>query len=94
MSESTEVNGAQRQMLYGTVASDKMQKTIVVSVERRIKHPVYGKIMKLHKKYKAHDPEEKANVGDEVSIRACRPLSKQKRWELVEILRVNEEAQA
>jgi small subunit ribosomal protein S17 len=65
------------------VVSDKMQKTVVVSVERRVMHPVYKKIIRRSKKYAAHDEENRCKAGDVVTIRECRPLSKRKRWEVV-----------
>jgi small subunit ribosomal protein S17 len=69
--------------LKGTVVSDKMAKTIVVEVKRFIKHPKYGKYFNLSKKYKAHDEVGKAKLGDEVTIRECRPLSKDKHFEVI-----------
>jgi small subunit ribosomal protein S17 len=75
-----------RKMRIGTVVSDKMEKTIVVSVETRIKHPLYGKIVKTSKKYKAHDENNEAKIGDVVRMMETRPLSKDKRWRLVEII--------
>ena len=63
-----------------------MDKTVVVSVERRITHPVYGKIMRRSKKYYAHDEKNEAKKGDKVSIEETRPLSKTKRWRLVEVV--------
>ena len=67
--------------------SDKMEKTIVVSVEKRVLHPVYKKYVRRAKKYKAHDPENTARIGDQVQIEETRPLSKDKRWKLKEIVR-------
>lgn len=75
-----------RKTRTGVVVSDAMDKTVVVSVERRITHPVYGKIMRRSKKYYAHDDKNEAKKGDKVSIEETRPLSKTKRWRLVEIL--------
>ena len=75
-----------RKMRVGTVVSDKMQKTIVVAIERRVQHPVYGKMVKRTKRVKAHDGENTAKVGDTVRIMETRPLSKDKRWRLVEIV--------
>lgn len=75
-----------RKELVGTVVSDKMDKTIVVLVERQFPHPLYGKRIKKSKRYYAHDPENKAKIGDVVRIRESRPLSKLKRWTLVEII--------
>lgn len=69
--------------LKGTVVSDKMAKTVVVEVERFIKHPKYGKYFKRSKKYKAHDSEGRAKLGTEVEIRECRPLSKDKHFEVI-----------
>ena len=75
-----------RKTRTGVVVSDAMDKTVVVSVERRITHPVYGKIMRRSKKYYAHDENNEAKKGDKVSIEETRPLSKTKRWRLVEIV--------
>ena len=75
-----------RRVLMGVVTSDKMDKTIVVSVERVTRHPLYGKIIKLQKKYQAHDAENSAKIGDTVRIRECRPLSKNKKFFVEEIL--------
>ena len=71
----------------GIVVSNKMDKTIVVRVERMAEHPLYGKRIKRAKKYVAHDANNQCGMGDEVKIRETRPLSKTKRWELVEIMR-------
>ncbi len=70
----------------GTVVSDKMDKTIVVEVETRMPHPLYGKIVGRRKKYKAHDEENQCRVGDVVRIMETRPLSRTKRWRLLEIV--------
>lgn len=70
----------------GVVVSDKMDKTVVVAVERKMAHPLYGKQIKKTKKFHAHDEENKCKVGDIVRIRESRPLSKLKRWVVVEIL--------
>lgn len=75
-----------RKQRVGVVVSNKMQKTILVKVERKIKHPIYGKFMKRSKKYAAHDEENICNIGDTVRISETRPLSKTKRWRLVEIV--------
>ena len=75
-----------RKVMIGTVTSDKMDKTIVVSVETNVKHPIYGKIVKRTYKLKAHDEENKCQVGDKVKVMETRPLSKDKRWRLVEVL--------
>ena len=71
----------------GEVVSDKMDKTIVVRVDRRFRHPLYKKVMTRSKKFYAHDAEGTAKTGDVVKIRETRPLSKLKRWELVEVVR-------
>lgn len=70
----------------GVVTSNKMDKTITVSVERKEKHPIYGKFVKRTKKFAAHDEKNECNEGDVVRIMETRPLSKNKRWRLVEIL--------
>ena len=76
-----------RRVMQGVVVSDKMDKTVVVNVERRFKHPLYKKYIKRSKKYVAHDEANEKKIGDVVSIRECRPLSKRKRWEIVEAAR-------
>ena len=70
----------------GIVISNKMQKTIVVKIEDRYSHPMYSKTLIKTKKYLAHDELEECNIGDEVLVQECRPLSRRKRWKLVEIL--------
>ncbi|NMB12504.1 MAG: 30S ribosomal protein S17 [Firmicutes bacterium] len=75
-----------RKSRVGMVVSDKMDKTIVVQVERRVKHPLYGRIIKRRTKFKVHDEKNTAGIGDRVRIMETRPLSKEKRWRLVEIL--------
>lgn len=75
-----------RKQKSGVVVSNKMDKTIAVLVERRLMHPIYGKFVKRSKKFFAHDEENTCNVGDKVRIMETRPLSKKKRWRLVEIL--------
>lgn len=77
----------QRKTREGAVVSDRMDKTIVVSIERRFAHPLYGKQVKRHKKYYAHDEDNAARVGDVVRIMETRPLSKNKRWRLIEVVR-------
>ncbi|MBX3054586.1 MAG: 30S ribosomal protein S17 [Caldilineaceae bacterium] len=76
----------QRRALVGTVVSDKMEKTIVVQVERVSRHPLYGKVMRSHKKYKVHDETNDARAGDTVQIRECRPISKDKTFYMETIL--------
>jgi small subunit ribosomal protein S17 len=75
-----------RKERVGIVTSDKMDKTIVVSVEKRMMHPMYGKFIKFTKKFHAHDEKNDCNMGDTVRIMETRPLSKTKRWRVVEII--------
>lgn len=75
-----------RKQKTGVVVSDKMDKTIAVQVERRLMHPIYGKFVKRTKKFFAHDEENTCKVGDKVRIMETRPLSKNKRWRLVEVI--------
>ncbi|ACA44983.1 30S ribosomal protein S17 [Clostridium botulinum] len=75
-----------RKTRIGRVVSNKMDKTIVVAVETKVRHPLYGKIMNRTTKFKAHDENNAANINDKVSIMETRPLSKQKRWRLVEVV--------
>ena len=83
---NTETKRSTRKERVGRVVSDKMQKTVVVAIERRVPHPVYGKMVTRTKKVKAHDEENSAKNGDLVRIAETRPLSKDKRWRLVEIV--------
>ncbi len=76
----------ERKSITGIVSSSKMDKTITVLVERRIKHPFYGKFVKKSKKFMAHDENNDCHVGDKVVIEETRPLSKNKRWRLIEVL--------
>ncbi|MDO4865910.1 MAG: 30S ribosomal protein S17 [Clostridia bacterium] len=80
-----EVRGM-RKTRIGVVVSDKMDKTIVVAIRTRVKHPLYGKIMNRTNKIKAHDEENQCGIGDTVKIMETRPLSKDKHWRLVEII--------
>ena len=80
-----EVRG-NRKTRTGVVVSDKMDKTIVVEIRTRVKHPLYGKIMTQTNKLKAHDEKNECGVGDTVRVMETRPLSKDKRWRLVEII--------
>ena len=73
-------------ILQGTVVSDKMHKTIVVKVDRRVKHKVYKKIVTKSTKFHVHDPEQQCAIGDVVAIKECRPISKTKSWMLHNIL--------
>ena len=75
-----------RKEIQGQVVSDKRDKTISILVERKIKHPLYGKVMKSSKKFQAHDENNECKVGDIVKVMETRPLSKTKRWRLIEIL--------
>ncbi len=72
-----------KRILQGVVVSDKQDKTIVVRVERRLMHPIYKKFIRKSKKYSAHDEANTRKIGDVVRIRECRPISKNKTWELV-----------
>ena len=75
-----------RKTRVGVVVSDKMQKTVVVSLDRRVPHPVYGKMVTRTKRVKAHDEENSAKAGDTVRIMETRPLSKDKRWRVVDVV--------
>ncbi|EOS28309.1 MAG: 30S ribosomal protein S17 [Lachnospiraceae bacterium] len=75
-----------RKTRTGKVTSNKMDKTIVVAIENHVKHPLYGKIVKKTYKLKAHDEKNECNIGDTVKVMETRPLSKDKRWRLVEII--------
>ncbi len=81
----TEARGY-RKVREGLVVSDKMDKTVIVEVEDRVKHPKYGKVIRRTKKYKAHDGENACGVGDRVLLMETRPLSATKRWRVAEIL--------
>lgn len=83
---STAMERNLRKERVGLVTSDKMNKSVVVMVERRVKHPKYGKFVKLSSKFMAHDEKEEAHVGDTVRIMEIRPMSKLKRWRLVEVI--------
>ncbi len=74
-------------VLTGTVISDRMDKTITVRVERTVRHPVYNRVIRKAQSYKAHDEKNSAKIGDAVKIAMTRPLSKTKRWRLVEVLK-------
>jgi len=75
-----------RKIRTGIVSSNKMSKTITVAVERKVKHPIYGKFLKKTTRFHAHDEKNECNIGDVVKIMESRPLSKTKRWRLVEIV--------
>jgi small subunit ribosomal protein S17 len=83
---STETQG-KRKTVVGNVVSTKMQKTIVVEVERRKAHPLYRRVVRMTKKFYAHDEQNTAHVGDVVRLEETRPLSKLKRWKLQEVIR-------
>jgi len=82
MSEPTPSN----RTLQGRVVSDKMDKTVTVLVERRVAHPIYGKVMRRSTKVHAHDESNECRIGDLVMVEQCRPLSKNKTWRLVKVL--------
>jgi small subunit ribosomal protein S17 len=87
MVETTSTEQGKRKTVVGNVVSTKMQKTIVVEVERRKAHPLYRRVMRTTKKFYAHDEENTARVGDVVRLEETRPLSKLKRWKLQEVIR-------
>jgi small subunit ribosomal protein S17 len=84
--EQSQAERGRRKSRVGTVVSDKMDKTVVVAVERRYAHPLYGKLVTRTKKYHAHDEENAYKTGDFVRILETRPLSKLKRWRVIEIV--------
>jgi small subunit ribosomal protein S17 len=84
--DETELSRGYRKVREGLVVSDKMDKTVVVQVEDRVKHPKYGKVIRRTKRYKAHDGENACGVGDRVLLMETRPLSATKRWRVAEIL--------
>jgi small subunit ribosomal protein S17 len=86
VTEEATITRAHRKTRRGLVVSDKMTKTVVVRLEDRVKHPLYGKVMTRYTKVKAHDEHESAGIGDLVLIMETRPLSATKRWRVVEIL--------
>ena len=86
MSETTTQQRGRRKVMQGVVVSDKMDKTIVVLVEDRVKHPLYGKVMTKSSRIKVHDEDNTAGIGDRVRVMEARPLSAQKRWRLIEII--------
>ena len=77
---------ALRKSVIGSVVSDKMDKTITITVERKFRHPLYGKFMKKKSKFVAHDEKEECRIGDTVRIEETRPLSKRKRWRVTEVI--------
>ena len=86
LTTETERGRNRRRVKQGRVASNKMDKTIVVVAETRVPHPVYKKVVRQSRRYKAHDEQNTAGIGDLVRIQECRPYSKEKRWRLLEIL--------
>lgn len=86
MSENTTEKRGYRKTREGLVVSDKMDKTVVVEVEDRVKHPLYGKVIRRTKKYKAHDEQNACGVGDRVQLMETRPMSATKRWRVVSVL--------
>jgi small subunit ribosomal protein S17 len=84
--ENEAATRARRKVREGLVVSDKMNKTVVVAVEDRVKHPLYGKVMRRTSKLKAHDEQNECGIGDRVLLMETRPLSATKRWRVVEIL--------
>ena len=87
MELNEETTGSHRKVRVGTIVSNKMEKTIVVKVSRLAEHPLYGKRIQKAKKYVAHDEQNTCRIGDEVRIRETRPLSRTKRWELIDVVR-------
>jgi small subunit ribosomal protein S17 len=86
MSENTDTTRAQRKVREGLVVSDKMDKTVIVEVEDRVKHALYGKVLRRTRKLQVHDEQNACGIGDRVSMMETRPLSATKRWRIVEIL--------
>ncbi len=86
MSQEMEETRNLRKTRIGQVISNKMEKSVTVAIERKVKHPIYGKFVKTTNKFMAHDEKNECNIGDTVSIMEIRPLSKNKRWRVVEIL--------
>lgn len=86
MSEEIKNDRSARKVITGIVVSDKMDKTVVVAVEERVKHPLYGKVMTKTSKVHAHDEANEAGIGDRVRVMETRPLSATKRWRVVEVV--------
>jgi small subunit ribosomal protein S17 len=86
MEQVEELKRNLRKERIGKVVSDKMQKSIVVAVERKVKHPIYGKFIKKTTRFMAHDENSDAHIGDTVKIMETRPISKLKRWRLIEVI--------
>ena len=83
---TSEVDRAKKKIRVGTVVSDKMQKTVVVQIERLVRHPVYKRYVRRRKRFKVHDEENQCRIGDVISFMETRPLSKDKRWRFVEFV--------
>lgn len=88
--EETTQKSTRRKQQVGIVVSDNMQKTVVVKVERTTRHPFYGKILRRFKKFKAHDEKDECRIGDKVLIQETRPISREKRWNVVQLLERSE----
>jgi small subunit ribosomal protein S17 len=84
--EETKVERKQKKVRVGTVISDKMEKTAVVQIERLVKHPIYKRYVRRRKRFKVHDEENQCRSGDVISFMATRPLSKDKRWRLIDVI--------
>lgn len=86
LSTAQDISRSRRKSRQGVVSSDKMQKTVVVTINNLVRHPIYGRILKQDKKLKVHDENDDARIGDTVEIMETRPLSKDKCWRLVRII--------
>jgi len=88
MSEETKTNvpAGRRKTRQGRIVSDKMDKTVVVAIESRVRHPLYGRIVRRTRKFKAHDEQNQYHVGDTVEITECRPLSREKAWRVTRLV--------
>ncbi len=84
--DTTVMPRGRRKTRIGRVVSDKMEQTVVVAIETMVRHPLYGKIIRRTTKFKAHDPQNECGVGDTVEIMETRPISKEKRWRVVQIV--------
>lgn len=84
--EPTELNRTRRKVRIGVVSSDKMQKTVIVTVKNLVRHPMYGRTLRQNKKFKAHDETNDAHIGDTVEIMETRPLSKEKTWRVTRVI--------
>lgn len=84
--ETTELNRTRRKVRVGVVSSDKMDKTVVVTIKNLVRHPMYGRTLRQNKKFKAHDENNDAHIGDTVEIMETRPLSKEKTWRVTRVI--------